>query len=148
MVVARTDEKEIVTLRISISAVLAVVAVTAIQTQISSAQEEYACDEKEAIASGEPQPRHTNFILEEYEPYGELGTGAIEGHASPAHTFCHVPQKPPRPRAETKAAAMPYSLGRQYLANLARRLCAVAASVSLGLARAIGYGSGLGAGRH
>ncbi len=68
-------------MRISISAVLAVVAVTAIQTQISSAQEEYACDEKEAIASGEPQPRHTNFILEEYEPYGELGTGAIEGHA-------------------------------------------------------------------
>jgi hypothetical protein len=68
-------------LRIGVSAVLAIVAVTVVQTQISSAQEESACDETEAIASGEPQPRNTKFVLEEYESYGELGTGAIEGQA-------------------------------------------------------------------
>lgn len=28
-----------------------------------------------------PQPRQTEFILEEYEPYGVLGTGVIEGQA-------------------------------------------------------------------
>ena len=31
--------------------------------------------------AGEPQPRQTKFILEEYEPYGVLGNGVIEGQA-------------------------------------------------------------------
>ena len=50
--------------------------------QSSSAQQDSACEaEAEAIASKEPQPRKTRFILEEYEPFGELGIGAIEGQA-------------------------------------------------------------------
>ena len=60
-------------------AILSIVIATA--TTWASSLEEGCEREAEAIASKEPQPRKTEFILAEYEPYGEIGSSAIEGHA-------------------------------------------------------------------
>lgn len=40
-----------------------------------------AAESEESPEVDGPQPRQTQFILEEYEPYGVLGTGVIEGQA-------------------------------------------------------------------